>query len=200
MATVRLAEFIGVYRDELIRRCVEKVATRLARAASTETPNDHGIALFLDQLASELRHGKSETYEISTGAAEHGRDLLLRGFDVSQVVHDYGDVCQAVTDLAIEMDAPIETEDFRTLNRCLDDAIASAVTEHARGVGAERDGEMDELRILADTAFTAFTVLQAGRVGVGGATGAVLLRTLAGIRALADRRNLKSGRAQIGTA
>jgi hypothetical protein len=51
---------------------------------------------------------------------------------VSQVVHDYGDVCQAITELAGEMDAPISTEDFRTLNRCLDDAIAGAVTEYGR--------------------------------------------------------------------
>ena len=189
MATVPLDEFIGVYRDELIRRCVEKVSTRLAREASTETPNDHGIALFLDQLVKELRDGESETHEICQAAAAHGRDLLLRGFDVSQVVHDYGDVCQAVTALAMELDAPIETEDFRTLNRCLDDAIASAVTEHARGTGEERDGETDELRILVDTAFAAFTMLQTGRVAIKGATGVVLLRTLTGLRAPTDRQS-----------
>ena len=147
MATVPLAEFIGVYRDELIRRCEAKVATRTARSPSTKPRNEHGIPLFLDQLASELRHGESETREISKGASEHGSDLLLRGFTVSQVVHDYGDVCQAITDLAMEMDAPIETDDFRTMNRCLDDAIASAVTEHARGQAVDgRGGESDELR------------------------------------------------------
>ncbi len=31
-----------------------------------------------------------------------------------------------------EMNAPISTDDFRTLNRCLDDAIAGAVTEYGR--------------------------------------------------------------------
>ena len=51
---------------------------------------------------------------------------------MSQVVHDYGDVCQAITELAVEMDAPISTDDFRMLNRCLDDAIAGAVTEYGR--------------------------------------------------------------------
>lgn len=35
-------------------------------------------------------------------------------------------------DLALESNAPINTEDFRTLNRCLDDAIASAVTMYER--------------------------------------------------------------------
>ncbi|HXG56311.1 MAG TPA: HAMP domain-containing sensor histidine kinase [Vicinamibacterales bacterium] len=54
---------------------------------------------------------------------------------MSQVVHDYGDVCQSVTELAIEKQTPINADDFRTLNACLDDAIAVAVTEFAR----ERD-------------------------------------------------------------
>ena len=51
---------------------------------------------------------------------------------MSQVVHDYGDVFQAITELAVETRAPISTEDFRALNRCLDDAIAGAVTEYGR--------------------------------------------------------------------
>ena len=71
--------------------------------------------------------------DISKTAVLHGRDLLRQGFTVSQVVHDYGDVCQSITDLAMEMNAPISTDDFRTLNRCLDDAIAGAVTEFGRG-------------------------------------------------------------------
>jgi hypothetical protein len=193
MATVPLSEFIGVYRDELLRRCIEKAAARSARSPSTKTHDGRGLALFMDQLANELRHGQSETREISKGAADHGRDLLLRGFTVSQVVHDYGDVCQAITDLAVEMDAPIDTKDFRTMNRCLDDAIASAVTEHARGQLADgRDGEFDELRFLTDAAIIAFEVLQDGRVGVAGATGGVLLRTLTGLRALADRQKVKA--------
>jgi hypothetical protein len=66
---------------------------------------------------------------------------LLQGFTVGQVVHGYGDVCQAVTDLAVEMGAPISTDDFRTLNRCLDDAIAGAVTEYAGEQDVTRDGE-----------------------------------------------------------
>jgi hypothetical protein len=59
-------------------------------------------------------------------AVLHGRDLLMQGFTVSQVVHDYGDVCQSITDLAVEKESTIATGDFRTLNLCLDEAIAGA--------------------------------------------------------------------------
>ena len=62
-------------------------------------------------------------------ATAHGEQLLQLGYSVNQVVHDYGDLCQAITDLAVELDAPFSVDQFRTLNHCLDNAIADAVTE-----------------------------------------------------------------------
>jgi hypothetical protein len=134
-----------------------------------------------------LRHGLSQTSEISKSAVEHGHDLLRQGFTVGQVVHDYGDICQAITDLAVESAAPISTDDFRTLNRCLDDAIAAAVTEFGRAQGVTQAGESQEVQILTEAAITAFEVLRTGNVGVGGSTGAVVYRSLLAIRALVDR-------------
>ena len=68
---------------------------------------------------------------MGAAASLHGRELMQRGFTVDQVVHDYGDLCQAITDLAFELKAPIEIDEFRTLNRCLDNGIADAVTEYS---------------------------------------------------------------------
>jgi hypothetical protein len=67
--------------------------------------------------------------EIGTTATEHGRELLQMGFTIDQVVHDYGDLCQSIADLAFELQEPFEIDEFRTLNRCLDNGIADAVTE-----------------------------------------------------------------------
>ena len=126
-----LHEFVAVNRGEIIRRCRAKVAARSV-PPPTEAEIDHGVPVFLDQLRDALRFGQITSPEISTSAIKHGHDLLLQGFTVSQVVHDYGDVCQAITELAVELNAPISTEDFGTLNRCLDDAIAGAVTQYGR--------------------------------------------------------------------
>jgi hypothetical protein len=186
MANITLSEFIGLHRDELIGRCRTKVAQRSTPCA-TEAEIARGVPLFIDQLAAELRHGLSQTSEISKSAVEHGHDLLRQGFTVGQVVHDYGDICQAITDLAVESAAPISTDDFRTLNRCLDDAIAAAVTEFGRAQGVTQAGESQEVQILTEAAITAFEVLRTGNVGVGGSTGAVLYRSLLAIRALVDR-------------
>ena len=186
MATMKLDEFISLNRDELIGRCRAKVAKRSAPAA-TEAEIDHGVPLFLDQLVNELRHGPSKTHEITKSAIQYGHDLLLQGFTVSQVVHNYGDVCQAVTDLAMETNAPIATNEFRTLNRCLDDAIAGAVTEYSRGRQTSQDGHSNELRNLIEAAIAGFEVLQTGTVGVGGTTGALVARSLIEMRTIIGR-------------
>ena len=189
-----LNEFIEINRDEIIRRCRAKVAARSV-PPPTEAEIDHGVPVFLDQLQDQLRLGLTSTPEISKTAILHGHDLLLQGFTVSQVVHDYGDVCQAITELAVELNAPISSEDFRTLNRCLDDAIAGAVTEFGRqqnqttleGEAARAGFLAHEVRNLVNTAMIAFEVLKTGNVGVAGSTGAVLHRNLMALRELSGR-------------
>jgi hypothetical protein len=187
MSNIALYDFIGKNRDELIRRCRVKVARRSA-PQPTEAEINHGVPLFLEQLSDELRRGPSKTNEINQSAMEHGHDLLLQGFTISQVVHDYGDVCQSVTDLAVETGAPISAEDFRTLNRCLDDAIAGAVSEYAHEQDVSRHGASRQLQSLTNTAITAFEILRTGRVGAGGSTGTVVLQSLVAIRDALDDR------------
>ncbi len=193
-----LHEFIAVNREEIIRRCSVKVVTRSV-PPPTDVEIDHGVPVFLDQLIDALRLGLTSSPAIGRSAVKHGHDLLLQGFTVSQVVHDYGDVCQSITDLAVEKNAPISTDDFRTLNRCLDDAIAGAVTQFGReqnqstldgetARGSERAGFLaHELRNVLNTAIMAFEVLRTGNVGVAGSTGSVLHRSLMGARALVGR-------------
>lgn len=108
-------------------------------------------------------------------------------------------MCQSITELAIETGAPISVGDFRVPNRCLDDPIASAVTEYGRerpllgaDAGAPSDRErvgflVHEIRNLVNTATVAFEVLNTGNVGVNGSTGAVLRRSLSGLRDLINR-------------
>jgi signal transduction histidine kinase len=174
----------------------------------------HGIPVFLDQLIGALTIERQApnlsgngTVNVGAGAANtlvgemaklHGRDLQEQGFTLEQVVRDYGDVCQAVTNLAFETGAVIAIDEFRTFNRCLDDAIASAVTEYARhgslsgGFVTEtlnsRLGPLaHELRNHLHTATLVIAAIKAGNVGISGATGAVLDRSLLGMRGLIDR-------------
>ena len=80
------------------------------------------------------------------------------------------------------------------LNRCLDAAIAGAVTEHARITAEsrttgeiERSGQLaHEIRDILNTALLAFHTLKRGAVAINGSTGTVLGRSLMNLRDLVD--------------
>jgi hypothetical protein len=181
-----LEDFISANRGILIDRCSGKVSQR-SPAAPLRAGGDDGVAQLLDQVIDELRHGRADTDEITRSATQQGHRLLIDGFTIGQVVHGYGDVCQSITELAVEQAAPISAGEFRTLNRCLDDAIAGAVTEHARGNTGATLSQPDELKGLVNVAMVAFDALQRGNVTIGGSTGRVLYDSLTALRTLAHR-------------
>lgn len=190
-----LSRFIAEHRGALIERTRAKVRSRLAPLATHEEL-ETGVPLFLTQFVRGLESVTGfDGSAIGAAARLHGTDLLKRGFTISQVVHDYGDICQAVTELAVEKGEPITNDDFHALNLCLDDAIAAAVTawsdqltKNLSDQEVERLGVLaHELRNLVSTATIAFHVLQTGTVGIGGNTGAVLGRSLTGLRDLIER-------------
>ena len=192
-----LYEFVTTHREAIIERAREKLTARPWPTAS-EQELENGVPLFLTQLSeallSESIGAPHSPRAIGSTATRHGRELMGLGFTVSQVVHDYGDICQAVTEIAIEQCAPITTEEFKTLNRCLDTATADAVTEHARLTAASRSAEelersghlVHETRDLLNAALMAYQALKRGTVGIDGSTGAVLGRSLMALRDLVD--------------
>jgi hypothetical protein len=171
-----LHEFIRAHRSAILDRTRAKVAERTAPRPTEEELKD-GVPLFLDQLVAALGRANGSTVEIGESAARHGADLLRLGFTVGQVVHAYGNICQAVTELAIESDAVITTDEFSTLNRCLDDAIAGAVSEYSAGrerslagEGTERLAALaHEMRNLLQAGMLAFTTIEMGNVGTSAA-------------------------------
>lgn len=212
-----LYEFLDRNRDALLARCREKVAKRPARRP-TEQELKYGIPLFLDQLIEALRVQESagpaerkvsfalsatrptpSPTEIGRTAARHGNELLRTGFTLDQVVHDYGDLCQAATEMAVEQGATVTADEFRLLNGCLDEAIADAITEFGRQRDQLMSDEMTrnmnerlgyfahELRNLITNAILAVATIKKGSVGLSGATGALLDRALIGLRDLVDR-------------
>ncbi len=204
-----LYEFINANREDIISRTRERVRSRPWPSVSSREI-DYGVPLFLTQLAETLRLESTVTPfasdAIGSTAARHGAELLATGFDVTQVVHDYGDICQAITEIAVERKAPISVEEFHTLNRCLDTAIAEAVTEHTRLTAQKRsEDEVErlgqtahELRDLLNTALLAFHTLKRGTVAINGSTAAVLGRNLTSLRDLVDR-TLSEARLAAGT-
>jgi signal transduction histidine kinase len=209
-------DFLLANRTELERRCREKVSARLDRSPNQRQLRQ-GVPMFLDQLIRTLQAedqgARAEALavsgpasgdpgahaELGVSAGIHGADLLKLGYSINHVVHDYGDLCQAVSDLSIFLDEKFEIDEFRTLNRCLDNGIAAAVSafsEHRDLVIADEQAlEINErlgffaheLRKHLNTAMLALAAIKSGNVGVSGSTGAVLDRSLVGLRGLIDR-------------
>jgi hypothetical protein len=103
-----LHEFLSVNREEIIARTRAKVANRPAPRA-TEAELENGIPLFLTQLVDMLQSPATELGAAAMGesAARHGDEMRRMGFTVGQIVHDYGGLCQAITELAVEKSASI---------------------------------------------------------------------------------------------
>jgi signal transduction histidine kinase len=193
-----LDAFISSNRETIIARAQSRVRSRTCPAPS-EAEVATGIPVFLDQLCDALRLAKStaavDHEALGKAARRHGYDLQVMGLTVGQVVHDYGDICQIVTEIAIEQDVAISGAEFKTLNLCVDDAIAEAVTEYGRqrerrvaDQGTERlSGLAHELRSALNTAMLSFESIQSGRVTSTGSTGQVHAQSLLALRALIDR-------------
>ncbi|HET6146307.1 MAG TPA: HAMP domain-containing sensor histidine kinase [Polyangia bacterium] len=193
-----LHEFLASNREEILARSRTKL---VAREAPTPTPAElaEGLPLFLDQIAATLRADKGDRsaghHRVAASARVRGGELLRIGLTVGQVVHDYGSICQSVTELADERSVAITADEFQTFNRCLDDAIAEAVTtfedQRDHGVGEQRATHLGflahEMRNLLTTSMLTFDALSRGSVGVQGSTGALLGRSLRRMRALIDR-------------
>ena len=204
-----LHEFLTLNRQLLITRCSENVAKRFD-PAETKAATEHGVPIFLQQLVEILLKEQGEdtpsinsaatqtAADIGRAATLHGMELLHRGFSIDQVVHAYGDVCQCVTALAVEQEVHISTDEFRTLNRCLDDAIAEAVASYGsvRQTSIDRQAETLQQRLavfsaehqrLTDIAIHSVAAVRTGNIGIGGATGTLLAHALEELRSLPHR-------------
>jgi len=207
-----LREFLISHRQELIKRCRAKAMER-PEPSEFFAEDDQGVPLFLERLAKNFRieqltdfHQASErqrAYELTLSKVDgdpvlQGAKMLRIGFAIDQVVHYYGDVCQSITKLAIEEKIPIDTDEFRILNRCLDDAVADAVTSfsqaqqsldggQAQSMSSSLDVFCKEHRRLIDIAEEAFFTIKSGNVGLGGATSMLLIHTLDELSSLVAR-------------
>jgi signal transduction histidine kinase len=198
---VVLHEFLAEHFDELLSRMKAKAAAGPSRSAAT--PGGHepgGVPQLLAQLGAALRSEPSTASGAAPAdagaAARHARALLESGWAISQVVHDYGDLREAIAELAAEQGRASVAEEPRALSRGVDQAIADGVAEYARLKDeatshreVERLGRVThELRNQLQTALLSLRALRSGKADIGGSAGDALGRSLARLRELIDTR------------
>lgn len=200
-----LSDFIRSHHDWLTGRARE---LRLGRG---QPPNDaateQGFALFFEQLVESLeieqavgahssvavsgpQSGIPSNSKIGEIAYDQGAKFFLQGTTIDNLVHSYGDLCHSIVDLVQKESIQLQVYEFRMLNHCLDNAIATAVTEfsfqHDEAISAgnvqsqrvQMSEVMEHLRREMGTASTAIAALRARELSLGGVTGGILERSL----------------------
>ena len=127
--------------------------------------------------------------------SKHGRELRALGFNISQVVHDYGDICQAITEVAVEQHAADHDRRIshaESLPRHRDRGSRDGARAHHRRIEIDAKKSSDtgqlahEIRDILNTAVLAFHALKLGTVAINGSTGTLLGRSLMSLRDLVD--------------
>ncbi len=191
-----LHEFLEKNRHEILFLTEEKTKV-LAGTREGSAQLRLGLPLFYEQLIKVLNEklGARPPEDMLSAAASLVKEYLRLGFSLSHVVHAYGAMCQAITELATTNKCQISSSEFNTLNGCLDVAIASAVSEFQfQSDEASEKREIlhlgflaHELRNALSSVSVAHELIKAGVVGVGGSTANVLEANLIRMRNLIDR-------------
>jgi signal transduction histidine kinase len=130
----KLAALIGQEGQALLARWRKQVRELpSARHLDTPTINDH-IPELLEELAAALQSRSDQTIPeaICEGSPPaHGRQRVLDGFDIEEVVAEYNILRDCLHDLAEDNGLSLQGKAFHIVNRVLDGAIGSAVQTFA---------------------------------------------------------------------
>ena len=170
----------------------------LEEKSNDESDEDHQemaqAASDNDEEAMALASSRPEEAGLAKTAGLHGEELMRLGYTLSHVVHAYGSMCQSITELATNTHETITADEFHDLNRCLDIAIAGAVTQFQHHTDfRESKREVEHLGFLAHELRNTLTsvnislqMIKKGSVGFGGSTGAILDKSLKRMQNLID--------------
>ena len=203
--------FLQNHKREILA-VTERKSVELAGIRPSSEQLKRGLPIFFGQLAEVLRRQQVARLKRSPERAEapssqlaeaaltkeaglHGTELLRLGYTLSHVVHAYGAMCQSITELAARKRITITANEFHDLNRCLDSAIAGAVTgfqglrdQQTEALEIEHLGFLaHELRNALSGANVSLQLIESGTVGFGGSTGQVLKKSMSRIDELIER-------------
>jgi signal transduction histidine kinase len=192
------SDFIAQRRSEILNRCMLSLKTSHPGRGDEEL--SEGLTAVIDNVAEALRADVDEiseqrTTEVLESNRQHGTRRKNQGFELNQVIHDYGLVCDSIIAVAADEGVNASPREFQLLNRWIDSAIALAVDSFATGtrvadekVQAERIGALaHEIRNAANNAALGFELIRSGKVAANGTTAEVVRRALIRIHELADQ-------------
>ncbi len=132
-----LADLMEVKRERLFERWLERVQRNHAPGPLSEPELVDHIPEFLREVIAALRREEEgedpKTHRVGPLGWEHGEQRFRIGFDLANVVREYGALHDCILDLVEERGhALLRVEEARILLRCFNRAIADAVSHFTR--------------------------------------------------------------------
>ena len=174
-----LAILLKVRRQDLINRwSVAVTRESTSEPISRAELLDH-IPRFIDELIGALHPDALSLTSLGENAVEHGAQRLNLGFNVAEVVREYGTLHRCIIEIAGEGGLSIARDEQTVIARWLNQGLANAVSQYV----TERDMELQreaseylgiiahEIRTPISSARVAFDLLQ--KVGLAEGSRAV---------------------------
>src|SRR5689334_25229947 len=122
-----LAATLRSVRSELIQAWAGRVKRELSAAPAPGVELMDHMPAFVDEL---IERADSPEQPLPTGSAEqHGRQRLRLGFDVAQVVREYGLLQDCILEALGRVGYPLLTTDVRLIADALNRGIADAISQ-----------------------------------------------------------------------
>lgn len=195
-----LHEFLAQHRYDILLRTARKIMASSAEASSRGSELTDGLPRYIDEIIGALRRSaglpdESTLPHASKVAAQHGKMRFRFGFKVTDVVYDYGYICDSITEEALQYHQAISVQEYRVLNQSLDTGIAEAISEYLERRESVVDSEhtshlgfiAHELRNALNSAMLSFHLLKAANAGVFGRTAEILENSQQRLRCLIER-------------
>jgi signal transduction histidine kinase len=200
-----LHTLLSSHSDELLQRWAQANASDSASQVTRVELIDR-MPHFIDELITALHPSALPLPDAaSPSAGEHGQQRLRLGFDVGEVVREYGKLHLTILQLAAENQVLIAVEESQILTAAINRGTSDAVTEYV----SQRDAELQrqsaehlgfiahELRNPLGTAKIAYTVLR-GKYPIDEVRSAILLeRSLSRLGTMIDNA-LAHARLKVG--
>lgn len=181
-----LAALLSERRQELIDRWSAAVLRETVSEPLSHAELIDQMPLFIDELIAALYPEALPLPPAGENAVEHGAQRLNLGFNVAEVVREYGALHRCIIEIADEAKLTITSHEQTVLAKCLNAGIANAVSQYVSERDAELHRQMSEhlgfiaheVRNPLSSARMAFGLLQRRELASGGRVVDLLAKTL----------------------
>jgi signal transduction histidine kinase len=133
-----LFELLRERKDQLIAAWGNRIKGLVASASLPRAELLDHMPAFVDEVIQALHPAAVPLPPVSARAEEHGEQRLGLGFDVAEVVREYGMLHECILEVAAEAGLAIPRRDHLILTKWVNVGIADAVSQYVK----ERDLEM----------------------------------------------------------